>query len=71
MENKLDKWFDAAKQANPVISVQEIEAMIKTSTTEVRVKSIFKKYMIMGISLATLVGLTWMLNFNYDINYSG
>lgn len=64
MENNLKQWFDAAKEAKPVVSVQEVGTMINTSPAKGRVKPTLKTYIIMGTSLIVIGALTWMLSLN-------
>jgi cytoskeletal protein RodZ len=64
--NNLKQWFDAAKNAEPIVSVQEVGAMINTPSPRTRVKPTFKTYFIMAISLIVMGGLAWWLNLTPD-----
>lgn len=62
MENNLQKWFAAAADAEPIIKVEEVGAMINTSPRSVRVKPTFKHFIIMGASLILVTSLVYWMN---------
>jgi hypothetical protein len=67
MKSNLDKWFQAAQDAEPVMSVKEVEAMIRTGVSPYTKKagtgSALKTFIIMGTTLLGLAGLIGLLTF--------
>jgi hypothetical protein len=61
MENKLNKWFDAAKQHPPIISTKEVEAMISNPPAAKGGFSTIQKSIFMGTVLLIITSwLYWM-----------
>jgi hypothetical protein len=61
MENNLQRWFAAAAEAEPIVKVEEVGAMINTAPHSVRVKPTFKQFTIMGASFIVITSLVcWM-----------
>lgn len=62
MKNNLQKWFAAAADAEPIVKVEEVGAMINTVPRSVRVKPTFKHFIIMGASLILITSLVYWMN---------
>lgn len=72
MKSNLDKWFQAAKDAEPVMSVKEVEAMMRNRVNlnkrEVSNGSALKTFIIMGTTLLGLAGLIGFLTFQEPVS---
>src|SRR6478752_2405005 len=62
MENKLNKWFDAAKHSPPMISTKEVGAMISNPPAAKGGLSTLRKTVFMGTILLIVIGWLYWLN---------
>jgi hypothetical protein len=64
MENKVNKWFEAAKRAEPIISAKDVEVMISNPPAAKGRFFSFRKRIVMGTLFLIITG--WLYWFTFS-----